>query len=344
MTKRLVRMPSADSPLLDIVSRARRGPQASRGITGSQMEQIRRTVRRVPEVMVKVTGGGRKRSAVAEHLSYISHDGELDLETDDGQRVPRSGRKDLLRDWHLELSSGQYRSPSRSAKGAVRGIKLVHNIVLSMPAPTPPGKVLAAARAFAREKFALNHRYVMALHTHQQHPHVHLVVKAEGRDGRRLHIDKAMLREWREDFARMMREQGIAANATPRSVRGRSKATEREARYRTRKRGTSTAFRERFQSVKRELIDTTTIRDPGHAKLAATRKAVVAGWMAVAEMLEKQDQQLLAEQVRQFVREMPPVMTDREQLAARMIQLAKEKGARTKEDDRVKERRIERTR
>ena len=53
---------------------------------------------------------------------------------------------------------------------------------------------LAALKAFAREKFGAKHRYAMALHTHQQHPHVHLVVKAEGHDGRRLHIDKARLR------------------------------------------------------------------------------------------------------------------------------------------------------
>ena len=70
---------------------------------------------------------------------------------------------------------------------------LVHNVVLAMPAGTRPDKVLAAAKAFAREKFGGQYRYVMALHTHQQHPHVHLVVKAEGTDGRRLHIDKAML-------------------------------------------------------------------------------------------------------------------------------------------------------
>ncbi len=37
----------------------------------------------------------------------------------------------------------------------------------------------------------------MALHTHQQHPHVHLAVRAEALAGPRLHIDKAMLREWR---------------------------------------------------------------------------------------------------------------------------------------------------
>lgn len=57
----------------------------------------------------------------------------------------------------------------------------------------------------------------MVLHTDQKHPHVHLVVKAENELGRRLHIDKQLLRDWREDFARLMREQGIAANATPRA-------------------------------------------------------------------------------------------------------------------------------
>jgi len=33
-----------------------------------------------------------------------------------------------------------------------------------MPSPTPPEKVLAAARMFAREKFAAQHRYAMVLH------------------------------------------------------------------------------------------------------------------------------------------------------------------------------------
>ncbi len=65
------------------------------------------------------------------------------------------------------------------------------------------GDTLAAARAFAREKFGVRHRYAMALHTDQTNPHVHLVVKAEDETGRRLHVDKPVLREWRADFARM---------------------------------------------------------------------------------------------------------------------------------------------
>jgi len=86
--------------------------------------------------------------------------GELEIETDEGEKVPKDGQKALLKDWHLELSAGQYRE--RTGRAA-RGVKLVHNIVLSMPSPTPPDKVLAAAKTFAREKFALNHRYAMAL-------------------------------------------------------------------------------------------------------------------------------------------------------------------------------------
>lgn len=197
MPRVVVRLPSVAKPLLDIVSHGRAGPARSDGgLSGAQIEAIRRTVRRTPEVMVKVTGGGKTVGAVAAHLAYISHHGELEIETDEGQRVPEDDQEELLEDWHLELSSGQYRAPG-VGKQNVRKVKLVHNIVLSMPSPTPPGKVLAAARVFAREKFGAQHRYALALHTHQKHPHVHLVVKAEREDGRgRLHIDKAMLREW----------------------------------------------------------------------------------------------------------------------------------------------------
>jgi hypothetical protein len=214
MSRRPIRIPRAGRPQFDIFSAGRAGPQASGGFSRAQIEQIARTVRRVPEVMVKVTGGGTRIGAVAAHVAYISRDGELTMETDEGEHIEgQDAQKELLRDWHLELSAGQYRRHG-GKKTARRPVKLVHNIVLSMPAPTPPKKVLAAAKKFAREKFGAQHRYMMALHTDQQHPHVHLVVKAESEYGRRLHIDKPMLREWREDFAKLMREQGVAANAT----------------------------------------------------------------------------------------------------------------------------------
>jgi hypothetical protein len=338
------RLQSDGTPFLSIFSEGRRGPAGSGGFSGAQVDQIRRTVRRAPEVMVKVTGGGKTVGAVVAHLAYISQRGELEIETDEGQRISEAEQKALVKDWHLELTAGQYRKPQSPDKPG-RTMKLVHNIVLSMPAPTPPDKVLAAARVFAREKFGVKHRYAMALHTHQQHPHVHLVVKAEGIEGRRLHIDKAMLREWREDFARMMRDQGIAANATPRVVRGQSKKGMPPAHYQTQRDGRSHAIRARVESIARELKNTGVVRDPSHSKLAETRKAIVAGWKAVADALDAQGEIALAGEVRSFVTRLPPVLTDRERLAVEFIRHVKAaRSARAPVAERARDRGDELTR
>jgi hypothetical protein len=337
-------MPVAQEPFLALFSGARRGPPESTRFTVNEIEQIRRTVGRAPEVMVKVTGGGKKVGAVAAHFAYISQHGELELETDDGQSVLKEGQKELLRSWHLELSAGQYRQP-RGERTVASGIKLVHNIALSMPAPTPPEAVLAAAKAFAREKFGAKHRYVMALHTHQQHPHVHVVVKAEGIDGRRLHIDKAMLRGWRQDFARLMREQGIAANATSRAVRGQTKRATKDVHFRTQRARASYALREKLDGIVRELSETQTVSDPARAQLLNTRRAVIGAWNAVAIKLEGQGEIVLGADVRYFAMHLPPVLTDRERLAVQLVQAAKAKNREgTQKDDPVRDRTLERTR
>ena len=344
MSRVVVRVNRDEDPLLEVLSHGRPGPQRRDRFTSGQIAQIARTVRRTPEVMVKVTGGGRSTGAIGAHFSYISCKGRIDIETDEGQLIDLEGQKELLKGWHLELTPGQYRKGSDD-QHAPRPLKLAHNIVLSMPRPTPPDRVLAAARAFAREHFGAKHQYAMALHTHQDHPHVHLVVKAEGRDGLRLHIDKAMLREWREHFAELMRAQGVPANATARVVRGRTKSRLKEASYQAIRRGRSDRLRARLDDVARELKSTKTIHDPAHAKLLATRQAVVDGWIKVAAALDVQGEIVLAGDVRYFAKHLPPVLTDRERLAAQFIRfVSTERSARTRGDDRVRDRTIERTR
>lgn len=260
---------------------------------------------------MKVTGGGTKVGAVAAHMSYVSRNGKLEIETDDGMLiVGKDAQKSMLAAWHLELSAGQYRG-SRDGQRKPRRTKLVHNVVLSMPSPTPPDKVLAAARNFAREKFGTQQRYAMVLHTDQQHPHVHMVVKAEGDDGQRLHVDKAMLRHWREDFARMMREQGVAANATPRVARGRNRGKTRDARYRAQRHGASRALRSTMTEIVKQLHETGAFRDPARPRLIETRKAIVKHWMTIADALDARGETALADDVRHFVQNLPPVLRPR---------------------------------
>jgi hypothetical protein len=106
-----------------------------------------------------------------------------------------------------------------------------------MPPGTPPERLLAAATIFAREEFALQHRYALALHTDEPHPHVHLAVKALSEEGKRLNIRKSHLRMWRSEFARHLREQGVRANATDRMTRGVLGRAMPEGKFRAAARG-----------------------------------------------------------------------------------------------------------
>jgi hypothetical protein len=72
-------------------------------------------------------------------------------------------------------------------------------------------RVCSRLPVISREEFGLKHRYALILHADEPHPHVHLVVKAVSEQGMRLHTTPATLREWRREFARHLREQGIAA-------------------------------------------------------------------------------------------------------------------------------------
>lgn len=86
---------------------------------------------------------------------------------------------------------------------------------------------MGASRAFANEFFGGNYQYAFVQHTFDtdpdknpsRNPHVHVVVKVRGKDGTRLSPKKADLYEWREAFARGLRERGIEAVATRRKTR-----------------------------------------------------------------------------------------------------------------------------
>jgi hypothetical protein len=60
MTRRTVRLPTDENPFLTIVSRGRDGPHPSGGFSQAQIDQIARTVRRTPEVMVKSPAAERR--------------------------------------------------------------------------------------------------------------------------------------------------------------------------------------------------------------------------------------------------------------------------------------------
>ena len=238
-------------------------------------------VRRAPQVMVKVTGGGRGMGAIAAHFRYISKGGRLPIEDDRGlQREGKEALLDLVDQWRL----GGSRIPEVSER------REAFNIMLSMPAGTKTEFLQRAAREFAKAELS-NHRYVMVLHTHQANPHVHLSVRAEGRDGQRLNPRKEDLRRWRETFAERLRGWGIEAEASSRVTRGTRDRNERVWERKT------TPPREQHPARAEKLP-------------SGIRKQAVQAWFemmrALAASPEVSDRKL-AQSIRQHLERMPAV-------------------------------------
>jgi hypothetical protein len=312
-------------PLLDIVSYGRALPDRERPLSIGQIKLITRTVGRTPEVMVKVINKGSSSVAgVSGHVGYIGRQGEVELETDDGEILQgEEVGNALLEDWNLDLiqDRGKINLTPNKPKEPPR---LVYKLIFSMPAGTPPEKVQAAVRNFAREEFALKHRYVMALHTDEPHPHVHLVLKATSDEGQRLYVRKATLRQWREGFASHLRALGVAANATPRFVRGEVTPQKPDGIYRARARVESTHWQKRVNAVAQELVQGKLQVEPGKAKLIRTRQEVRRAWLTLSDTLTRQGHPEIAAQVRRYVEQMPKPLTEKEYIATKLLEHARE--------------------
>ncbi|MGV0999582.1 MAG: relaxase/mobilization nuclease domain-containing protein [Fluviibacter sp.] len=221
-------------PKKDTTSR-KIGSSAAKALSGHARirAQIARTTRRSPEVMVKITnrlGAGKGMAAIRNHLTYISRNGKLELETDTGEHLTD---KEGLTSFATELKTHIRGQPIPE----VSKRREACNIILSMPAGTPQDAVREAAKEFLEEEFGGKHRYCFTLHTDTDKPHVHAcVMAAPVRKGKRLNPRKADLQRWREGFAEQLRELGIDANATHRWARGATQKTTRQSAHHARKR------------------------------------------------------------------------------------------------------------
>lgn len=301
-------------------------------------EQLRLTVRRAPEVVINVKGSRRGKDddhaaikSVLRYMMYISRNGRLPTVNERGDQLNgREAIKDTHVSWDLDMQR------MRSAKDAP--LHPSFNIIFSMPAKTDPDKMLDAVQAFARERFQ-GHQYVMTIHTHEtdpadappEHPHVHLILRAEDEDGRRIHIRKTDLRNWREGFASQLRARGIEANATSRAERGRSFKSIGGAEWHIQQRyekglrnGSNPeppkAKTARFLEASLELQAGRIEPKPWEIAMAARRRDVLRELKQNAARLRQEGDIELANQVDGFIRNMPPVESERRQIQRALIE------------------------
>lgn len=285
----------------------------------SPAARLGRIARRVPEVVVKITGRTRDGGHLSSHLLYISRNGALPLEGPDGERLEgRAAVRMLAEDWMAEVAA---------ERGRRRDSSVSLSIVLSMPPGTEAFRTQDASRDFAARIFGETHPYVFACHTDERHPHVHLTVRMLGEDGRRLNPRKADLQQWRETFATALRARGIEAEATPRRARGVVRKAERTPLRKLRDRFEAGGGppSERDRAAWREAMAESATGPWTEAlrqRQAKVRRYYVAQALALRRSPSAADQ-ALAENLEMFVKAMPPVRTRQEALEQAVVRRGK---------------------
>jgi type IV secretory pathway VirD2 relaxase len=293
-------------------------PAAPGRLTPAMRAKLERIVRRAPEVMVKITGRTKGVAHLKSHLAYITRNGELDAETEQGATLAgRSGLKDLQQRWEDDAGLDDKRRRDGS---------LSVNIILSMPAGTDAVAVKESARAFAIATFDGNHDYVFVQHLDNKHPHVHLTVRSLGHNGKRLNPRKADLQAWRERFAGELRLRGIAAEATPRRTRGQVRKADRGAVVALRRRKiVPDVDRLARTEVLSEVRGGRTAKHPWDEQIKSRQDAIRRRYLEYAAELQLSGvagDHALARQIRQFIDEMPAVETRRHALKNELSKLA----------------------
>lgn len=272
-----------------------------------------RVLGRKPEVMVKITGFSKSAGGVKSNLEYITRNGKVELE--DSQSRTYLG-KESVKEFFNEWNDFDDKKRNQNQRDTMK-------LVLSMPEGTDPNNLKQAAREFLKKEFH-NHEYVLALHTDDKHPHVHVAVKTLGFDKRRLNPRKADIQNWRESFAEKLRENDIEAEATPRVVRGVVKKSEAqvlrhiEAEEANRKPRKSTVKEsqksEAFVEVKSGSRDDHA--KPWEKAIRKNQREAKAAWLDVADELDKQnlpEDKILASRIKRYVENFPKpeTVTDR---------------------------------
>src|SRR6516162_2818330 len=303
-------------------------PAAPGRLTPAMRAKLERIVRRAPEVMVKITGRTKGVAHLKSHLAYITRNGELDAETEQGAMLAgRSGLKDLQQRWEDDAGLDDKRRRDGS---------LSVNIILSMPAGTDAIAVKDSARAFATETFGYNRDYVFVQHLDDRHPHVHLTVRSLGHDGKRLNPRKADLQAWRERFAGELRLRGIEAEATPRRTRGRVRKADRGAVLALRKRKiTPDVDRLARKEVLSEVRGGRTAKNPWDEQIKSRQDTIRRRYLDYAAELQRSEvtaDQVLAREIQEFVNDMPAIQTRRHALKNELAELASSRRRDAKQD------------
>ncbi len=275
------------------------------------------------ETVVIFTGAPRNGTRLRQHLNYISRQGALALEDQDGFRLQgRAAMAELAEDWN---AMAQTDSRIRD------NMPLSRSMIFSMPPGTNREAFSAAVRQTAQERLGRQFDFAWLRHDDAPHPHAHLVVRAQGEGGVRFTPRLSDGDLFRETFAASLREHGVMAEATHRVVRGVTRKSEQHVLRRMRERyeaGDCEAprtLRSAYLEASETAFDPSVPLRPWELQISQTQSHIRGLYLRQAKLLadsSDEDDRRLAKSLQTFVSVMPRADTRRLEMARQLRELA----------------------
>lgn len=185
------------------------------------------------QVIFKLSSYRKTAGDLKNHIDYISRNGKVPLEDQNGNPVSGKSQRDALAEhWHdIEITKAKARAKYLGQeRNTFTYPRVAASLVLSMPAGTDREKCATAVRQYCRETFADNgFEYLLAVHNDTAHPHAHVVLRLRNiENNRKLNPGKEELKRWREILQEKMAEHGLDVAATPTRLRGLARSEHRK--------------------------------------------------------------------------------------------------------------------
>ena len=323
-------------------------PSASYGghksSTLSPRDKATGIVHNSPEAMVKVDKASKGIKSVTHLMTaanYISRDGIIDLEDENGQMLLKAELKDRMTEWGKSQDM-----PEMEVEGTKRPAD-ARRLIFSCPKGSDPEAVKATVRELAKETFGSEgFSYVFGMHyksnempNEPDHPHVHVLIKSVSAPGKRLNLRKEDLRYLRERFAVLAKEHGIELNATSRAQRGQFKKGKTQERIHQEEREWNNHLSpshpydlERMKQIDTALNSGTALPESeGKAKAVKTRQSVIKNAKMFISELEKSNKfedVKLAIELNRYINDLPPLETSQEELLRKIREFKQQQRAK----------------
>jgi len=161
------------------------------------------------QAIMIVSSFGKSSSGSMSYVDYISQEDNVPLFDKNNKIIEKDHALNKIQDWVDD---------TKERKGVTR--YTMHFVLQSEPSANEE-KAKKGMQEFLKKAFPKND-YIYAFHTDKESPHMHVSVKMQDQENKKIQAIKSDLRKWREDYAESMRAQGFDYASTSRSSRGKT--------------------------------------------------------------------------------------------------------------------------